>query len=281
MNELNQEKKDDANQIENKLKLLGNKTIRFQTIKKKEEPKIYQHEKIVDVKLNEGRWTYDEQIKFINLVSKYGTNWKKIKQEISTRSLSQVRSHAQKFYQRLKLCKNEGLGIDFTKDEIRSIKDMINHIKSVNNDNCDIIKILLYLTNNLKSVNNKSLDNIYNDIKDDNNCEKFNKEENKNFVNNKNKISPEILNNNIDLNNIQLLNSINNYYRLNLLSLNYFNNAIITNNYLKLIYENYLQNMSNNPIIIQQPFFYNGICPLIISNNGNNINNNINIKQFK
>ena len=158
---------------------------------------------------------------------------------------------------------------------------MINHIKYVNKNNCDINKILLYLTKNLRSVNNKSLDNIYNDINDDNKCVTFNKEENENFVNNDNKISPEILNNNIDLNNIQLLNYINNYYSLNLLSLNYFNNAIIVNNYLKLIYENYLQNMSNIPIIIQQPFFYNRICPLIVFNNGNNINNNINIKQFK
>ena len=104
----------------------------------------------------------------------------------------------------------------------------------------------------------------------------MNKEEKKNSVNGEIKIFPEIINNKIGLNNISLINSINNYNNLNLLNLNYFNNAIIANNYLKLINENYLQYLS--PIIIQQPLFYNGVGSLNFPIDNNNIINNINDK---
>jgi len=63
---------------------------------------------------------------------------------VQTRSDIQIRSHAQKFYKKLKRCKNEQLGIDFTLDRIHNIKDMIEHIKLVNND-YDMYKIFLYL----------------------------------------------------------------------------------------------------------------------------------------
>ena len=43
----------------------------------------------------------------------------------------QTRSHAQKFYQKLKMCKDDELSIDFTLDSINNIKDMINQIKSI------------------------------------------------------------------------------------------------------------------------------------------------------
>ena len=53
----------------------------------------------------------------------------KAKKLISTRTAVQVRSHAQKFYRKLKMCKDEVLGIDFTSDNITSIREMILIIK--------------------------------------------------------------------------------------------------------------------------------------------------------
>ena len=281
MKQLNQDKKEDKNIIQNQPKLLGKKIIRFEIRKKDDYSKIIQPTQIIEKKLNIGRWSYDEQIKFIDALSKYGTNWKQINKVISTRSLPQIRSHAQKFFNRLKLCKNEELGIDFTKNEIKNIKDMINHIKLINS-NYDVNKILLYLSkniiNNIEEKEYKTIDNNHNNniIIQKNTYEELNKEEKKNSVNGEIKIFPEIINNKIGLNNISLINSINNYNNLNLLNLNYFNNAIIANNYLKLINENYLQYLS--PIIIQQPLFYNGVGSLNFPIDNNNIINNINDK---
>ena len=280
MKQLNQDKKEDKNIIQNQPKLLGKKIIRFEIRKKDDYSKIIQPTQIIEKKLNIGRWSYEEQIKFIDALSKYGTNWKQINKVINTRSLPQIRSHAQKFFNRLKLCKNEELGIDFTKNEIKNIKDMINHIKLINS-NYDVNKILLYLSkniiNNIDEQEYKTIDNNHNNIINKSNTnEELNKKEKGNSVNGEIKIFPEILNNKIGLNNISLINSINNYNNLNLLNLNYFNNAIIANNYLKLINENYLQYLS--PIIIQQPLFYNGVGSLNFPIDNNNIINNINDK---
>ena len=213
MKQLNQEKKEDKNITPNYLKLLGNKTIRFEVKKNEDNSKIIQPMKIIEKELNQGRWSYDEQIKFIDSLSKYGTNWKQINKVISTRSLPQIRSHAQKFYQRLKLCKNEELGIDFTKDEIKNIKDMINHIKLIKG-NYDVRKILFYLSKNLNIVDNiekqkyKIADNNHKNIINNQICEELNKEEKENLANDEIKIIPEILNNNIKMDKFKFIKSL-------------------------------------------------------------------------
>ena len=51
---------------------------------------------------NNGRWTKEEQKRFAKAVLKYGNDWKKIQSHISSRNLTQVRSHAQKFLMKLK-----------------------------------------------------------------------------------------------------------------------------------------------------------------------------------
>lgn len=47
---------------------------------------------------NEGRWTKDEQYRFMEGIMKYKNDWKNIQMNIRTRSSTQVRSHAQKFF---------------------------------------------------------------------------------------------------------------------------------------------------------------------------------------
>jgi SHAQKYF class myb-like DNA-binding protein len=48
-----------------------------------------------------GRWTEEEQSAFIEGLGKYGKNWKKISQLVKTRSLTQIRTHAQKFFKKV------------------------------------------------------------------------------------------------------------------------------------------------------------------------------------
>ena len=47
-----------------------------------------------------GRWNQDEHQSFMEGIRLYGKNWKLVAQHIGTRSSTQVRSHAQKYFLR-------------------------------------------------------------------------------------------------------------------------------------------------------------------------------------
>ena len=51
---------------------------------------------------NNGRWTKEEQRRFAEAVLKFGNDWKNIQNYVSSRNITQVRSHAQKFLMKLK-----------------------------------------------------------------------------------------------------------------------------------------------------------------------------------
>lgn len=48
-----------------------------------------------------GRWSAAESHQFESLLEKYGKNWKKIQEHIKGRTLGQIRSHAQKFFEKV------------------------------------------------------------------------------------------------------------------------------------------------------------------------------------
>ena len=54
-----------------------------------------------------GRWTREEHKKFIEGIIKYGNNWKQIQDYVNSRTSTQARSHAQKFFEKIK--KNNSL----------------------------------------------------------------------------------------------------------------------------------------------------------------------------
>lgn len=49
----------------------------------------------------QGRWHKNEHDRFIDAIKKFGKDWKSVEQYIETRSGSQIRSHAQKFFNRI------------------------------------------------------------------------------------------------------------------------------------------------------------------------------------
>ena len=49
-------------------------------------------------KIMNGRWTRAQSQKFMIAFEKYGRNWGKIQKKIKTRTLPQIRSHAQKVF---------------------------------------------------------------------------------------------------------------------------------------------------------------------------------------
>ena len=119
--------------------------------KEKKEKKPY---------INEGRWSNEEHIKFIEALIEYGKNWKKVQKYVGTRSTSQARSHAQKFYFRLKMFKDTNLDIDFTSNNIKNLSDIIQEIKGKNKNNENekkfIFNFFIYLNEIISKENNKS-----------------------------------------------------------------------------------------------------------------------------
>ena len=64
---------------------------------------------------NTGRWTDEEHKKFIKGIIEYGNEWKKVQKIIKTRNSTQARSHAQKFFLRIKknlITENNNSSID-------------------------------------------------------------------------------------------------------------------------------------------------------------------------
>ena len=257
---------------------------------------------------NEGRWSKEEHDKFLEGIVLYGINWKKVKTLIGTRTSIQVRSHAQKFFYKMKTCKDENLGIDFTLNSISNIRDMINQIKN-HNSNLNIInifKFLAYKCDNLEksrkkivAKNNKNFDfNQKNELNNQSNI--INLKENcsymkdNNFFFNQNSninekkamketqnINDSVSNNILDINN---QNNIINILQ-NLLTMNYYSNAYnfllsnninsqnydITNNVNKLLI-NYI--ISNNSLNSSNLINENALLSLALQNNIlNNINN--------
>lgn len=51
--------------------------------------------------INVGKWSQQEHNNFLYLLELFGKDWKKIARMIPTRSESQIRSHAQKFFNKL------------------------------------------------------------------------------------------------------------------------------------------------------------------------------------
>jgi SHAQKYF class myb-like DNA-binding protein len=60
-----------------------------------------------DGKMN-GRWGKAEHQRFVDGLKKYGKNWKKVEEHVRTRTGAQIRSHAQKFFNRLQKELNDG-----------------------------------------------------------------------------------------------------------------------------------------------------------------------------
>ena len=51
--------------------------------------------------LSTGRWTAEEHEEFIKCLAIYGREWKKVSERITTRTAAQIRSHAQKYFQKI------------------------------------------------------------------------------------------------------------------------------------------------------------------------------------
>ena len=228
-----------------------------------------------------GRWKFKEHIQFLEGLDKYGVKWKKIYSLMKTRTPNQIRSHAQKFFLKLKQVKDEQLGIDFTSDNINNIKDMINNIKSINRD-YDLIRVFLYLSEKYTAMkkDEKSIKHEKELISEiDNNSGSDNSIKNENNINNNDII---INNTNLDMNISNDNNAFNNNnmqisndnFMSNIFNQDYFNNNLFFMNYINNITNVNIYNNFLNNIMIQNIHLTN-LIPIdnsIINNNSNVFN---------
>ena len=99
----------------------------------KDKMHLFKTQRIItpnNINNKEGRWSYAEQIKFIEGLVIYGKKWIHLEKYINTRTASQIRSHAQKFVRKLK--SNEKFNLVFDKANIDNISDLIDFIKNKN-----------------------------------------------------------------------------------------------------------------------------------------------------
>ena len=160
--------------------------------------------------IKEGRWTKEENKKFIEGFIENGKKWKIIQKYVESRTCAQTRSHAQKFLLKLKSISNEEF--NFKNDSIKNLNDILEEIKKKkgiknlddNDDKKYLIDILLNLSercceNNSTGNNNK---NNINDISPN--------DDNKSINNNNKNIDEEIKENNVNNKDEENLNINNN-----------------------------------------------------------------------
>ena len=186
-----------------------------------------------------GRWTLKEHIEFLNGIAKYGNDLSKIK--INTRNSNQIRSHAQKFFKKLKKVNDEQLGINFTPNYIKTFKDMVNHIKFVN-QNYDIANVFLYLSEKYEKKKVKlNYKKIYINHNQENNGLLLNEEKNDNVEISINNIGHYVCNDiKLDNINMNLINNFVAYSFINIVLINNINeqlkNVLFLLNYIKNYY---------------------------------------------
>jgi SHAQKYF class myb-like DNA-binding protein len=77
---------------------------------------------------NTGRWLPDEHRRFIEALLKFGNEWKSVQRYVGTRSSTQARSHAQKFFVKIGKTKIENLSLDFANNSLKSLNDLANNL---------------------------------------------------------------------------------------------------------------------------------------------------------
>ena len=120
-------------------------------------------EKEDDLKFNTGRWSDDEHKRFLEGILTYGNEWKKIQNIIKTRSSTQARSHAQKFFLKIKKDlklsnnKNNNMKLNYNTNDIND-NFSIKYFFDILNDN--------ETNNNIKNVKlcNEQKEKIFNFI---------------------------------------------------------------------------------------------------------------------
>ena len=211
--------------------------------------------------LKSGRWSEEEHQKFIEGILEYGNEWKKVQKIIKTRSSTQARSHAQKFFLRIKKSLNElsrnsndeNKGNNYDKNNI-DIEVILNYvIDIISNEKRKKIELTNIQKERLISVinckfSNENIGSCKNDIEIDIESEKNNFEyenlsyQKKKSFNGKNKI----FNIKKDMSHRKSIEKLNNNHNLNYDNGKLKNNTLEKRNYYEEMKEYFVRKKSSN-----------------------------------
>ncbi len=150
------EESNSKNENENEQSLT---TIKFPIVElKKKIKKLKKSKNRVDERFTAGRWTLEEHQRFIEAILLYSNDWKKIENYIGTRNSAQARSHAQKFFEKMKLAGivDEDFNLD-NKTSIKSLHLVLKEFKTKKNPKMDkVLNSLAFERKNSKRTKRAS-----------------------------------------------------------------------------------------------------------------------------
>ena len=124
-------------------------------LKKVQKPKKLKIKKDLDDRFTNGRWKLEEHQRFIKAIILYGNEWKKVEEYVGTRSSTQARSHAQKFFEKMKMANLVDINFDFEKKS--SIKSLHLTLKEMEKGNKEMLKELNNLAFERKNSKKKKI----------------------------------------------------------------------------------------------------------------------------
>ena len=101
-------------------------------IKKRLKEKRYRYRRLNKEgnSYNCGRWQPEEHERFIEAIMKFGNEWKQVQKFVKTRSSTQARSHAQKFFVKIKRTNILNFNIDLSKNSIKNLHEIANNLNT-------------------------------------------------------------------------------------------------------------------------------------------------------
>jgi SHAQKYF class myb-like DNA-binding protein len=110
--------------------------VKSKEVNKLQPPKLMKKRKR-DGNFNTGRWQPEEHRRFIEALLKYGNEWRSVQRHVGTRSSTQARSHAQKFFAKIGKTQIGKLDIDITCNSFKGLNRLAHQL-----DNEQIMRII-------------------------------------------------------------------------------------------------------------------------------------------
>ena len=77
---------------------MNERVSNVRSYRKRNEERDHESEKVKIGRSKNGRWSLMEHVRFLEALKLFGKNWKKVEEYVATRTSTQARSHAQKFF---------------------------------------------------------------------------------------------------------------------------------------------------------------------------------------
>ena len=77
---------------------MNERVSNVRSYRKRNEELDHESETVKIGRSKNGRWSLMEHVRFLEALKLFGKNWKKVEEYVATRTSTQARSHAQKFF---------------------------------------------------------------------------------------------------------------------------------------------------------------------------------------